>query len=283
MRNSLTDQGILIAQVGHADVPDDPGHDFNDEVGATSKMVQLFQQVGFESSLDYTELHCGFLAPWAFLISFLDSEEVARWYSSTATIDLELSNRAISTVSGDFPFKYFDGATMAAYQYPSRADQNVHCRSYPNAPGCITAGYRTMEPLPRLLLAPETAVLNGTSFRESVQSLSIKPLTANLIATFSNSVVESLLWKPIETAMEIFGFGHKLFGSIGYMINPWLLKTTTTRPGEDAVTESRGVSCLEMIVNASQEMDNSFIARNQYLLLAGVHHSGAAVNGECQD
>jgi hypothetical protein len=279
MRNSLTDQGILIAQVGAADVPDDPGHDFNAEVAATSKMQQLFEEVGFEYSIDYNELHCGFLAPWTFLISFLDKEQtVARWYSNPAAIDLELARRAVSTISGDFPFKYFDGATMATYQYPSRADQNVHCRSYPNSPGCHTAGYRTLEPFPRLPLT-EMPVLNGTCtrFQESFQSLSIMPSTASLIATLPDDSVASV-WKPIETAIERFGFRHNFFGTTGYMVNPFLLNSNVTIRPDDGTENKSDDSSLQV-------MGNSFIARNQYLVLAGVNRDRAAIvnDDECKE
>jgi hypothetical protein len=288
MRDALTDGGIMIAQVGNADVLDDTGNKYNAEVGATEKMQQLFQEVGFEYSLDYAEQHCGFLAPWAYLISFLDKEKsLERWYANSATIDLELSKRAVSTVSGDFAFKYFDGATMATYQYPPRADQNVHCRSYPNSPGCHTAEYPTLQPLPRLQ-SSEMPLLNGTcysanSFQESVHSISITPSTAKLITSLSPDTVVSSIWESIEASIERFGFGHNFFGTTGYIINPSLVKSNVTiRPDGDDDRTDRSTSCLEVDIE-SQRLGNSFIARNQYLILAGVSHGGAnAVNGECQ-
>jgi hypothetical protein len=289
MRNSLTDQGILIAQVGAADVVYDAGKEFNAEVAATSKMRQLFLEVGFVHSLQYSELHCGFLAPWAFLISFLDTTETkTRWYSNAATIDLELSKRAVSTISGDFPFKYFDGATMATYQYPSRPDQNVYCRSFPNSTGCPTAEDQTEHPVPGLSLTGtglHDETFSGLCFQESVQGLSIMPSTAKIISALSDTATSRL--SGIESAIASFGFGHDLFGSTGYMVNPSIVRhrlvssylnvsskadngTTMLDIGDTVDTK---VPALTLAMDdALHQMGNVFIARNLYSILAAVRH-----------
>jgi hypothetical protein len=295
MRNSLTDQGILIAQVGAADVIYDAGSDFNAEVRATKKMLELFQEVGFVYSLQYSEWHCGFLAPWAFLISFLDAtESKTRWYSNPATIDLELSKRAVATKSGNFPFKYFDGATMATYQYPSRADQNVHCRSFPNSTGCPTAGYRTEQPVPRLSLSGTVLHTDGTcsslDLKESVQGLSITPTTAKLVSALSDTVATNNTWRSLESAIESFGIGHYLFGLIGYMINPSISTHHHHRLSSNSSITANGTRMLEakgrrIFVDSDakfplltlemddtlHQMGNTFIARNLYSILASIN------------
>jgi hypothetical protein len=294
MRNALTDQGILISQVGATDVLYDAGSQFNAEVRATKKMLQLFREVGFVYSLQYNELHCGFLAPWAFLISFLDATETkTRWYSNPAAIDLELSKRAIATISGDFPCKYFDGATMATYQYPSRADQNVHCRSYPSSTGCPTAAYRAEHHVPRLPLTGTALQINGTcssmDLKESVQGLSIMPTTAKIVSALSDTVAHCT-WRNIaDSAIESFGFGHYLFGSIGFMVNPsftahhhhGLLSSNSTPSAANGTrmsTQKRSIVdtgaptfpllTLDMDDALHQMLGNAFIVRNLYSILS---------------
>ena len=110
MHSALTEQGILVAQLGIADRPFNPGHHHKAESDAVIRMVQLFEEVGFQYSTTYVDDHCGFHAPWSFAVFFRDEINTkARWYTSPANVDLEVSQRAVATISGDFPFKYFDG------------------------------------------------------------------------------------------------------------------------------------------------------------------------------
>ena len=110
MHSALTEQGILVAQLGIADRPFNPGHHHKAESDAVIRMVQLFEEVGFQYSTTYVDDHCGFHAPWSFAVFFRDEINTkARWYTSPTNVDLEVSQRAVATISGDFPFKYFDG------------------------------------------------------------------------------------------------------------------------------------------------------------------------------
>lgn len=273
MHNALTENGILVAQLGIADRPFNPGHHHNAESDAVMRMVQLFEKVGFEYSTSYTEQHCGFHAPWSFFVFFRDETSTkTRWYTNPSNVDLELSQRAVSTISGDFPFKYFDGATMMGYQYPTRAEQNVYCRTFPQAPGCRTARY--LDALRRsdatTTVVPDTTttlIRNETcstaSFRqESVQSLTIDPSTVQVVSEMSSSHANTGAWRALESGIESLGQKHYFLGSAGYMVNPFV-----ERPSKEDSTDSCDADFLFATDDSIPHL-NPFIARNHHWMMA---------------
>lgn len=54
-------------------------------------------------------------------------DSVARFFSSEAAINLAVAKRMRSTLNGGPSLRYFDGATMASYQQPTRLVENVWC------------------------------------------------------------------------------------------------------------------------------------------------------------
>ena len=86
--------------------------------------------------MSYDEMHGGFMAPWTYIIAFMDYYD-SNWMLGEASIDLELRRRAVATNDGsDLPFRFFDGATMIGYQYPSRVREELFCRGEPKPPFC---------------------------------------------------------------------------------------------------------------------------------------------------
>lgn len=280
MHSALTGQGILVAQLGIADRPFNPGHHHNAESDAVMRMVQLFEEVGFQYSTTYIEEHCGFHAPWSFFVFFRDEKSTkARWYTNPANVDLEVSQRAVSTVSGDFPFKYFDGATMMTYQYPTKAEQNVYCRTFPHAPGCRTAKY--LDALDRSYLTTPlstttTPVANATcspaSFRrQSVQSLSIVPSTVQLVSKMSSFCPGV---NVLESGMKHHGHEHSFYGKTGYVVNPFVMHIP------EASTDS-GDADLVKAAAADDTVPhlNPFTARNHDWIMASTNRAHPLENG----
>lgn len=64
-----------------------------------------------------------------------------RWYANPAEIDLAIKKHSVRTKSGESPLRYFDGATMASYQVPSRTVENVFCRRQPTPLSCVNDEY----------------------------------------------------------------------------------------------------------------------------------------------
>jgi len=125
--NALSDQGILVVQVGEVpdviDPADETGHFANRSI-----MKDKLSNVGFESIHVYEEGHSGFLAPWSTLVAFKDAETRKNWYRNNAEIDLQLQKRILSTSTGTTSLRNFDGATMKQYQLPPRAFETIYRR-----------------------------------------------------------------------------------------------------------------------------------------------------------
>ena len=86
--------------------------------------------------------HCGFRAPWTYIVAFKSYSTRKRWYANAAEVDLELHKRGIRTKSGVSPFRYFDGATMVSYQVPPKGMETVFCRRQPTPEACLDSDYR---------------------------------------------------------------------------------------------------------------------------------------------
>lgn len=77
---------------------------------------------------NYDEGHSHFHYPWAYLVNFKDAKTRARWYRTSAEIEIELHKRIHRTKSGKPALLFFDASTMMNYQMPSRADETTYCR-----------------------------------------------------------------------------------------------------------------------------------------------------------
>eukprot|EP00984_Skeletonema_dohrnii_P021531 scaffold10784_cov80-Skeletonema_dohrnii-CCMP3373.AAC.1 len=133
--DALTDDGILVVQVGEASEIDDSA-DENGSFENRSTMIKMLDAIGFKSIHIYEESHCQFGAPWTTLIAFKDVETRKRWYRSPAAVELDLSRRILPTMDGKTSLRYFDGATMKSYQMPSRAFEDNYCRQQDKPDEC---------------------------------------------------------------------------------------------------------------------------------------------------
>jgi hypothetical protein len=88
-------------------------------------LIQYLEDNAFEAVQVYSEARTGFL------MALLDSESKVDWYANEAEVTLKLHERGMETKGGESLFHYFDGATMMSYQFPSRVNEEVHCRSNP--------------------------------------------------------------------------------------------------------------------------------------------------------
>lgn len=125
--DALTEDGIFILQTGMAaDGKELPAS--YQETSYERILERNLEAEGFVRMYDYADAHGGFLDVWTFMIAFKSFTSERRWFANQAQVDMELHRRSMPTKSGDTPFLYFDGATMASFQLPSRVTSDFKCK-----------------------------------------------------------------------------------------------------------------------------------------------------------
>jgi len=141
--NALSDDGVLVIQVGTAATIDDPRPEF----GIYKNRERLFR--AFEENPDvatmlvYEEAHCGFLEPHSFLVVCRSDSCRSRWYARSDQVDYQIYERIVRTHSKERALTFFDGTTQRSYQWPKKGWETVYCRRDPEPWECQ---YRTMDP-----------------------------------------------------------------------------------------------------------------------------------------
>ncbi len=145
--NSLTDDGVLLTQVGEAISIGDEAENAPNNFNYQRFMYESgLKNQGFKVVFNYEEPRAGFDGIWSFYAAFKSDASRARWQMNEAQFDLEIQKRSIRRVneeereSGEVRglFDYFDGPTMATYRYPSKDAQVVFCQRDPKPYGCTT-------------------------------------------------------------------------------------------------------------------------------------------------
>lgn len=133
---ALNDDGIFIAQVGESSDGNDPPEQFTDDANRF-RLVSSLPKLGFTTVRSYTDsAQSGFSFPWQFVAAFKNPESKAEWFANPSLVNLKIRERAMVTVDGGSPFKFFDGATMQSFYYPAKFIETVWCRSSPDSEYC---------------------------------------------------------------------------------------------------------------------------------------------------
>lgn len=131
LMNSLTDDGVLVVQVGTAATVDEP----RPEYGIYKNREVLFNNFennpNVEAIFVYEDPHCGFLEPHSFLLVCKSASCRSRWYGRSDQVDYEIYDRITRTHSKERALKYFDGTTQRSYQWPKKGWETVYCRRDP--------------------------------------------------------------------------------------------------------------------------------------------------------
>lgn len=133
--NSLNDDGVIVLQLGEASDYDDPAEQLT-KSSRRVVLIELLEEVGFESLHFFEDGNCGFEAPWAFLVAMKDADIDSRWYMSDSELEVAIHERIKRTVSGTPALKYFDGAVKRGYHYPHKSAETVYCRTEPKPESC---------------------------------------------------------------------------------------------------------------------------------------------------
>ena len=131
---ALTDEGVLVLQLGESPHNSDPSEQTNNK--NRHHIMNMIEEVGFQSMHIYEESHCGFGYPWSFLVACKSDKCRYHWYMNEAEIDVQIHYRMMRTKSGSSPLRYFDGATMKSYQDPPKAWETLYCRREPFPEHC---------------------------------------------------------------------------------------------------------------------------------------------------
>jgi len=134
--NTLTDEGIMIIQIGRAPTILDPRPD----IGFNAPREKLFKNLealdAVEAMFVYEDPHCGFTEPRAFMI-VCKSETCRRlFYATSDEIDYEIYSRIVRTHSKVRALDYFDGITHLGYQVAPKAWETTYCRREPTPFEC---------------------------------------------------------------------------------------------------------------------------------------------------
>jgi hypothetical protein len=283
--NALTRQGILVVHAGSLDKGRDAPLDCNPKHRRErAAMTRALEQLGELEVLDavkiYTQSssslsslrrrspsswHTG--GGWTFMIAFREYTTLTRWFANQAEIDLQLAARTImstaftATSAEDADetssFRYFDGATMESYQYPSRIVQDVFCRSAaisPDTPDLCAKGHGFDPIVPNAPISSfEVRPSNiegagrGVFLKESVQqgtyiaidhgvhSILVMPNTNDLVTEMQDQTDSSDshstssygdLWNPLLYYMHGYGFDTDYFGDDGTVVDSGILTFT---------------------------------------------------------
>lgn len=117
--NALSESGILVAQAGDVD-------EFNDAFPFIEGLVAA----GFPSVVSFEETHGRFEDVWGFILAMKDWDTRANWFRNSAEWNLLISLRLLRTKNGELPLRWFDGASMMSYLFPSRDVEDTWCRHY---------------------------------------------------------------------------------------------------------------------------------------------------------
>jgi hypothetical protein len=142
--HALDESGIFIAQIGETAYINDPP-EYYDLESLTAEFIRGLEKAGFESIVRYEEMHGRFTAPWSFLLAMKDITTRSDWFASEAEVALAMHERCISQAGTEDMFRFFDGATMMSYQFPSRVIEESWCKS--NHPVCRGHGFDPDVPL----------------------------------------------------------------------------------------------------------------------------------------
>jgi len=137
---SLTDDGVMVLQVGNAPNIHDPKADMGVFATreATFQMLEAHPQTA--AMHVYEEAHCGLNEPQAFLLICKSTKCKEQWYANADVIDYQIYERISKTKSGKKALIHYDGSTQHSFRFPPKAWETVYCRREPTPVECAYLG-----------------------------------------------------------------------------------------------------------------------------------------------
>eukprot|EP00980_Cylindrotheca_fusiformis_P012269 scaffold2999_cov113-Cylindrotheca_fusiformis.AAC.4 len=122
--NSMTEDGVLVIQIGYAPTITDPKPDMGYNAPRETLFRSLEQLPMVHSMFVYEDPHVGFLVPKAFLLVCKSESCRSRFYATPDEINMEIAKRASN-------LHYYDGITHVYYQVAPKAWETIYCRREP--------------------------------------------------------------------------------------------------------------------------------------------------------
>ena len=131
MLNSMSDDGVLIVQIGTAPELRDPKPDIG-MYQIREKLFQIFEGHSDVASMHvYEEAKSGFLEPHSFLVVCKHVSCRSNWFARSDEVDYAIHDRIVKTKSGKPGLRFYDGTVQHIYQVPPKAWETVYCRREP--------------------------------------------------------------------------------------------------------------------------------------------------------
>jgi hypothetical protein len=142
LMKSLSDDGVLLIQIGTAPELSDPRPDVGPYT-IREKLFNMFEEHPAVAAMHvYEEPKCGFLEPHSFLVVCKDIGCRKRWYARSDITDYEIFDRILPTKSKQPALEFYDGTNQYRYQVPPMAWETVYCRREPMPFECA---YRSLD------------------------------------------------------------------------------------------------------------------------------------------
>lgn len=240
LANALTDNGVLVSQVGEDDHFDDAGSVYSKKF-IEERFLDHLRNQGFQAAKDYYEAHGGFLGVWRYVIAFKSRTSLERWYADPSNIALQMRKRSVKVrpsgnVEVDSPFRYFDGATMMTYQYSGRVNENVYCRSVAGKSPHCGDGHGLNPFVPNIPLS--SLEVADSTVPNAGLGLFCKGTLEDGMYVGAEAIAERILvdprsyrfgkqlyqttpsrWSEIwQSYLEVYGHPDSFYGSLGYII-----------------------------------------------------------------
>jgi len=137
LHSALRESAVVCLPAGRAgSLGDSP---YIRKHGLQEAFLDQVIESGFENVVTFTKAHSHSRSPSRFLVLITDHKLRANWFLNEAEVNLRILKRAVETSDGASPFRYFDGATMMSYKFPSRIDEEMYCRRDPER--CFGHGF----------------------------------------------------------------------------------------------------------------------------------------------
>jgi hypothetical protein len=292
LSNALGQEGILVSQLGREDQNNAAGAQYSPKF-TEFQFVEQMKKQGFNKIEDYAEGHGGFLAVWKFKIAFkCQSEDCLyyRWHSNQAMIDVEIRNRSMASVAGSKEnlFRFFDGATMMGYQFPSRVVENVFCREIPTPEYCDkmhgfdperdNVEVNTLEVKTSLIPKAGRGVFakeniskgSYSALDETTQNVLVMPMTTYWIQQFMEAAIVNR-WKMFDAYLYGYGFKSDYFVEPCFSVDNSILMFVNHGCGGSSSLQLLNITEItadptkmadELMTTYESPMYNPFVSRN---------------------
>ena len=140
--DSLTDEGVLLIQLGQAAAIHDPRPDLGVHARREEMMLAMEGLDQVATMLVFEEAHAGTLEPEGFLLVCKSASCRQRWYARSDQVEYQIYDRLVKTIK-EYEngirkpiLSYYDGTTQRSYQWPKKGWETVYCKREPTPWEC---------------------------------------------------------------------------------------------------------------------------------------------------